>query len=425
MISSRPTKVECASCLIRVLRRFCTANCVVGRNLTDGVSNARAAVDAIERAVQHGNIAGARGILAQLIAGNTLQETDVAALTKLIDEAEAENPIAELGKCRAPGAFTFVKDKGGKIISQPAGGGAGEEIALMMADFDHDQQHADGRGRGIAALKEVKEGEILLEVPPAAHMSVKSAESTPGIDKVFKAESAANGGVLRSFNGLALFLLHQTHKVDSAFREYICSLPLHIPLPFLWNDADLPEEFLADDKVVQDRLNARELVELSYNITVPAMLEKYPDVFQAEELTTSKWSWACSVIMSRALPFKKSGGMLGSSFSLGDNLVDFDPVTLLEGFKTASQPDSALHTLIPVVDMINHESSEKLGCGLSVKSDGTVLITAGPSGLSRGYEVAVSYSDKLCGTKPLNRFGFVLPPCPGDEGADPSTSSSE
>lgn len=378
-----------------------------------------AAVDSLERAVQHGNIAGARMILQQLVASRTLQQSDIAALTKLIDEAEATNPIAEINKCRALDALAFVTGKGGKVISQKGEGGE-EEMALMMADFDHDQAEADGRGRGIAALKEVKEGEILLEVPAAAHMSIKSAESTPGIDKVFKAESAANGGVLRSFNGLALYLLHQTHKVDSVFREYICSLPLHVPVPFLWADADLPQEFLADDKVVEDRRVARELVELSYNVTVPAMLEKYPDVFQADELTTAKWSWACSVILSRALPLKKSGLM--GSWSLEDTLM-YDPAILLEAFKKPPQSEGAVLTLVPVVDMINHESSEKLKCGLDVKSDGTVVVTAGPSGLSRGYEVAVSYSDKLCGTAPLSRWGFVLPPCPGEEGDTGGESS--
>jgi len=342
------------------------------------------------------------------------------ALTKLIDDAEVQNPIAELGKCRATGVLGFVKEKGGSIISETVKGE--EDFALMLADFDHDQQHADGRGRGIAALKEIKQGETLIEVPVSAHMSVKSGETTPGLENVFKTESYANGGPLRSFNGLALLLLHQTHKPDSVYRSYICSLPLHIPLPFLWADADLPVDFVADDGIVADRALVRELVELSYNNTVPAMLAKYPDVFKEEDLTTSKWSWACGVILSRALPLKKSGVM--GSYSLEDPAA-LNVVDLLAGFKDAKHPEpDAEHTLVPVVDMINHESNEKLRCELTVKSDGTVVVTAGPAGLQRGYEVAVSYSDKLCGTAPLNQWGFVLSPCPGEEGSQPAVSAS-
>lgn len=187
----------------------------------------------------------------------------------------------------------------------------------------------------------------------------------------------------------------------------------------LWADADLPADFLADEKIVQDRKIVRELVELSYNNTVPAMIEKYPDVFKPEQLTTSKWSWACSVILSRALAMKRSG-TLSTTVTL-ENAEELDAAELLAGFKDKKKAESsAVHTLVPVVDMINHESNESLRCRLAVKADGTVVVTAGPSGLKRGYEVAVSYSAKLCGTAPLNRWGFVLTPCPGEEGAEPA-----
>ena len=41
----------------------------------------------------------------------------------------------------------------------------------------------------------------------------------------------------------------------------------------------------------------------SNNTTVPGMLAKYTDVFKEEDLTTSKWSWACGVILSRGFFF--------------------------------------------------------------------------------------------------------------------------
>ena len=60
------------------------------------------------------------------------------------------------------------------------------------------------------------------------------------------------------------------------------------------------------------------------------------------------------------------------------------------------------------------ESNQTLRCELGVASDGSILVTAGPSGLQRGFEIAVSYSDRLCGIAALNRWGFVMPPCAGD-----------
>jgi hypothetical protein len=148
------------------------------------------AIDSIERAVQHGNIAGARQVLQQLMGSKLLRNFDVEALTKLIDDAESDNPIADISKCRAPDALNFVTRKGGKIISDTDNKGV-EEPALMMADFDHDTAQADGRGRGLAALKEIKEGEVLLEVPASAHMSVNSAADIPELDKIFRAEGVA------------------------------------------------------------------------------------------------------------------------------------------------------------------------------------------------------------------------------------------
>jgi hypothetical protein len=168
----------------------------------------------------------------------------------------------------------------------------------------------------------------------------------------------------------------------------------------------------------------RELVELSYNTTVPAMISKYPDVFKEEMLTTNKWAWACAIILSRALAIKHTKGMMSGSYSLAETeTLHADAV--LATFKDPSKaPPAAVHTLVPVVDMVNHEANDKLRCNLTVKPDGAVVVVAGAGGLARGYEIAVSYSDKLCGTFPINRWGFVLPPCPGTEG-DASQTAAE
>ena len=37
----------------------------------------------------------------------------------------------------------------------------------------------------------------------------------------------------------------------------------------------------------------REVVDRSYNATVPVLLEKYPNTFPAQMLIPEKWAWAC------------------------------------------------------------------------------------------------------------------------------------
>ena len=165
----------------------------------------------------------------------------------------------------------------------------------------------------------------------------------------------------------------------------------------------------------------RELVELSYNTTVPAMISKYPDVFKQEMLTTNKWAWACAIILSRALAIKHTKG---GSYSLAETETLHADAVLATIKDPSEAPPAAVHTLVPVVDMVNHEANDKLRCNLTVKPDGAVVVVAGAGGLARGYEIAVSYSDKLCGTFPINRWGFVLPPCPGTEG-DASQTAAE
>mmetsp|Transcript_13645 Transcript_13645/g.21312 ORF Transcript_13645/g.21312 Transcript_13645/m.21312 type:complete len:497 (-) Transcript_13645:47-1537(-) len=359
------------------------------------------AVDAIERSVQHGNVAAAKVILHQLLGTKTLGEKDTEALVKLIDDAENLSPIANISNCHVQEAMDHILEKGGKIITD------GKEQALMMADFDHDEAEADGRGRGLAALMDIKAGTSLLEVPASLQMSLWTAKSSPTLGKVFKEQK----DLLFSFNGLALFLLHESHKLDSIYRPYLCSLPLHVPLPFLWDDADLPADFLNDKEIVEDRILVRELVSHTFNNTVLPLQAKYPDLFTTDQYSMSKWSWACSIVLSRAIGATKSWT---GSYTLESSSA-LDPKTQHDIITGKTPDNNVVHMLMPGLDMLNHESSEELGCKFSLKSDGTAVVTACPAGLKRGHEIAISYGSHLCGSKPINQYGFVLPPCPGSE----------
>ena len=55
-----------------------------------------------------------------------------------------------------------------------------------------------------------------------------------------------------------------------------------------------------------------------------------------------------------------------------------DPAIVLENFKDSKKAElGAVHTLVPVVDMVNHESNHKLRCSLTMQPSGAIVVTAG------------------------------------------------
>ena len=114
-----------------------------------------------------------------------------------------------------------------------------------------------------------------MEIPPGAMMTALNAQASPTLARVFKEQKQ-----LKPFQQLAVYLLHEAGKKarrpapqapspdtkietvvkavkkplpgagahrsplaprqDSVHRKHICSMPLHIPLPFLWQARPAP-----------------------------------------------------------------------------------------------------------------------------------------------------------------------------------------
>eukprot|EP00960_Hanusia_phi_P021930 649455-Hanusia_phi.AAC.1 len=72
---------------------------------------------------------------------------------------------------------------------------------------------------------------------------------------------------------------------------------------------------------------------LSYNTTVAPLMLKYPQVFPEDRFTKPKWAWALSIVISRAIAMKRTGGVLGHSWSLADPQL-LDAANILEVLKS-------------------------------------------------------------------------------------------
>jgi len=375
---------------------------VKNRNVKERGLESHEIVNEIERAIQYGNLAYARQRLMEIVTNQMLSAPDVIALSTLVSEAEAQNPIANISQCNVDESVGFIKEKGGKVVVHDKADG------IMIADFDFDQSQADGRGRGVAVLQEMKADDVIVEVPASSFLSIWSVKDSPELAKVFSEEKITDG-----FTGLMILLLHEASKETSAWRKYLCSLPLYTPLPFMWSDADIPADFMNMPEVVEERKMLLEYMSLSYNTTVAPLMLKYPQVFPEDRFTKPKWAWALSIVISRAIAMKRTGGVLGHSWSLADPQL-LDAANILEVLKSGKSDAHVAPVLVPVVDMMNHDSNSSLACKMKQRTDGTIIVTAADEGLQRGFEVAINYSPKLCGNKPLNRWGFMLPPCEGD-----------
>jgi hypothetical protein len=229
--------------------------------------------------------------------------------------------------------------------------------------------------------------------------------------------------ILHSFNTLALLLLHESHNETSFYRRYICSLPLHVPLPLLWEESELPDDFMASTEMAEGRRLARTLVDRSYNATVLPLLERYPSILQANHFTSAKWAWACSIILSRAVAMRRApspdGGPAGpAELESGEQSASLAWILeVLAGTPLTAAGPQLAHVLIPGIDMLNHGADPARAAQLASdkQAGGAVVVSAGPGGVKRGREVVIAYGpeEAMCGSRPLNRYGFVSAECPG------------
>uniref|UniRef100_A0AAV1V7Z6 SET domain-containing protein n=1 Tax=Peronospora matthiolae TaxID=2874970 RepID=A0AAV1V7Z6_9STRA len=155
---------------------------------------------------------------------------------------------------------------------------------------------------------------------------------------------------------------------QSDFNGYIQQLPTTISLPFSWS-----QEFrdmlrhtsvfpLLDDKVVLKM----------YSDYAEPLAKQFPTLWPSEVSTLGRFQWAYAVVVSRA-------------FSVADAL----------------EP-----TLLPVIDMANHEAENP--AAHLVKTDSGSFQLVALRKVEKGESVTIAYGN-LSNAQLLHRYGFVLP----------------
>ncbi|CAI5746682.1 unnamed protein product [Peronospora destructor] len=160
--------------------------------------------------------------------------------------------------------------------------------------------------------------------------------------------------------------LHEVKKSD--FYGYIQQLPTTISLPFIWDEKfrDMIRHTTASP-ILDDKL----VLKMYSDYAVP-LAKKFSTIWPHNVSTLEKFQWAYSIVASRA----------------------FKATDMLEP------------TILPVIDMANHEADNPVAHIVRTDSGSYQLIALRK--VEKGESVTISYGD-MSNAQLLCRYGFVLP----------------
>lgn len=208
-----------------------------------------------------------------------------------------------------------------------------------------------------------------------------------------------------------------------SFSPYARTLPSSVSLPMCWkrNELALLSGCIPGVSVLQDVASSTLQLVAEFTALLDAgILERFPDTFPPGLLTWDRWVWAAAVFSSRSLPGK---GYINAE---DDSMNAFQPLDPLE-FQSPAEVWSELGVLIPLLDMLNHESEDNQvtweRCvpeteGESSEDDGTPephpprAVTH--SKVKKGNEVFTNYGS-MSNSNLLLSYGFAQMNNPADE----------
>lgn len=272
------------------------------------------------------------------------------------------------------GLLEWLQNGGVYVSDKSDWGQAPHPMAIAVETFDMD--NSEPSGRGLLARREINEGEELVVIPIAMCMTKKTAE------EVFPAGTVSG---LDDYLALALLLQRELSLgKDSAWAPYLSVLPTlqEVNPTFAWGDAELDalegSPLRASTRSMQAKLQGE------WSMLQEGVMKAHPDAFSGEYFTYEGFTWAFSLLFSRAVRLR--------SLESGERLA-----------------------LVPYADLINHSpfsnafidgrSPGGLDKLLGLKEEEVVLYA------DRSYkqmeQVTISYGQKS-NAELLLLYGFAL-----------------
>ncbi|CAI5731497.1 unnamed protein product [Hyaloperonospora brassicae] len=225
-------------------------------------------------------------------------------------------------------------------------------------------------GHGVLAKQTLPCGQVTLQVPFKLTMTVESAARSDLAAVLEKYPQISSDEVL------ALHVMHERNKgTRSFFAPFLASLPTTFDLPVFWSDTEL-NELRGTNVLLLTRLMQQQL-ERDFQTIHQEVTKAFPDIFASlPTLTLEDYTWAMSVIWSRAFGVNRGG--------------------------------KYLRLLCPAMDMFNHDVSlcNPLDDFVSFDDEKQMMVHHVPTEVTNGNAVHISYG-QYSNAKLLYSYGFV------------------
>ncbi|KAJ0408011.1 hypothetical protein P43SY_000215 [Pythium insidiosum] len=256
---------------------------------------------------------------------------------------------------------------------------AQRELVSVSADVDptSDRSAAEcGEGdRTIYARRAIADGTVLVKLDRGAYLNgsqwLSSLEDKVEPSDLQRLRDELSQRSPSATVMTALALLHEVSRGDkSHFHGYIQQLPQRIPLPMTWSESERAMLRSTAASPIVDF----DLVRNVFKSFVSPLQRMFQTIWSAEECTLERFVWAYTVISSRA-------------FSIDDLR---DP------------------TLLPVIDMANHDAEDP-NAEIRRSEDGSFSLVA-TRAIAADEPVTISYGNlSNAQVSACVGYGFVLP----------------
>ncbi|KAH7321450.1 putative ribosomal N-lysine methyltransferase 4 [Rhexocercosporidium sp. MPI-PUGE-AT-0058] len=252
---------------------------------------------------------------------------------------------------------------------------------------------SDGRGRGLVALADIEEDEVLFSIPRSAVLNTTTALNSSDISTI--------PAILEMPSWLALtaIILAEGQRPDSKWAPYLALLPRELDSLVFWSEAELQE------------LQASTVVQKIGRAAAEVMFSQHISPLKLENGSVEMCHRVASIIMAYAfdIPEKASqDGPENERAEEGDDLVSDD-----------GEDEKTILSMIPLADMLNADAARnnaRLCC------DNEDLEMRSIKQISRGDEIFNDYG-QLPQSDLLRRYGYTTDNYASYDVAEVSTQS--